>query len=633
MRRLLLCIAASIVLPVPAMACTNPAGDEGEIVYNSDHAVMQFCNGTNWVAMAATDPSQTLDSLTNVADPLSPSPGQVLTWDNGAGEWVAADAAGGGWQVPDDASACPGAPSIEGTIRFNSGKLQVCTATGFADVGSGAAGGAWTVTGNDVFTAISGGVGIGTGGAPTATAALEVASTSKGFLPPRMTEVQRDAIGTPATGLMIFNTDEGEHQFWNGSTWRGLGSVGESAASFTVFKTVDQTVAIGTILTWDGKLTDTHNAFDLAQERFTAPIAGQYYFHADVLSDDVVTPHGVQFFKNGVATGMRSYGGANGGEIHRQATLSAVIELAAGDYVDVRSVYPNSQIYGQPHDIHTRFSGFLLSGGGSGSGKFVDGTNAADAVFMGGNVGIGTTTPVSQLHVTAQAGGTRGITIGQHDNAASAPTLNFYKSRGTEASPTAVQAGDVLMAHWPNGWNGTQYMPSATVRAVAQENFTSTASGTFLELATTPPGTNTRTVRMTITGEGNVGIGTASPTAKLDVSGSIKATSVETPRHYTKSYNVNNTTSLPIVGFDGNPLPLNSVLKMFCTVTSTNITGTSYWMVKRWPNGTVSIERIASFGSTTSNTPEIFDNSGVPSIRLYNHTVMYEVRCLQEQLL
>jgi hypothetical protein len=36
-------------------------------------------------------------------------------------------------------------------------------------------------------------------------------STSRGFLPPRMTESQRNAIGSPATGLLVYQTngDEG----------------------------------------------------------------------------------------------------------------------------------------------------------------------------------------------------------------------------------------------------------------------------------------------------------------------------------------------------------------------------------------------------------------------------------------
>jgi len=39
-----------------------------------------------------------------------------------------------------------------------------------------------------------------------ASAALEIDSTTKGFLPPRMTTTQRDAITTPAVGLIIYNT-------------------------------------------------------------------------------------------------------------------------------------------------------------------------------------------------------------------------------------------------------------------------------------------------------------------------------------------------------------------------------------------------------------------------------------------
>jgi len=36
--------------PVCAGNCSNPTGDEGDIIYNYDYHVLQFCNGTNWVA-------------------------------------------------------------------------------------------------------------------------------------------------------------------------------------------------------------------------------------------------------------------------------------------------------------------------------------------------------------------------------------------------------------------------------------------------------------------------------------------------------------------------------------------------------------------------------------------------------
>ncbi len=52
-----------------------------------------------------------------------------------------------------------------------------------------------------------------------ASAALEVKSTTQGFLPPRMTGAQRDLISSPATGLVIYNTSTSTLDFRSGSAW------------------------------------------------------------------------------------------------------------------------------------------------------------------------------------------------------------------------------------------------------------------------------------------------------------------------------------------------------------------------------------------------------------------------------
>jgi hypothetical protein len=54
---------------------------------------------------------------------------------------------------------------------------------------------------------------------PDSTAILHLESTKMGFLPPRMTTLQRDAITTPATGLVIFNTVDSTVQYFNGVCW------------------------------------------------------------------------------------------------------------------------------------------------------------------------------------------------------------------------------------------------------------------------------------------------------------------------------------------------------------------------------------------------------------------------------
>jgi hypothetical protein len=50
-------------------------------------------------------------------------------------------------------------------------------------------------------------------------AALEVQSTTKGVLFSPMTAVQRNAIGTPRTGLMVYNTDTSQYNYYNGTSW------------------------------------------------------------------------------------------------------------------------------------------------------------------------------------------------------------------------------------------------------------------------------------------------------------------------------------------------------------------------------------------------------------------------------
>jgi uncharacterized protein (TIGR02145 family) len=75
-------------------------------------------------------------------------------------------------------------------------------------------------------------VGIGTI-TPHASAELDVTSTTKGFLPPRMTQAQRNAIAIPvAAGLQVWCTDcgtAGELQVNNGTTWTNM--IGSTASS------------------------------------------------------------------------------------------------------------------------------------------------------------------------------------------------------------------------------------------------------------------------------------------------------------------------------------------------------------------------------------------------------------------
>jgi hypothetical protein len=55
-----------------------------------------------------------------------------------------------------------------------------------------------------------------------ASALLEVQSTTKGFLPPRMTTTQKNAIATPAAGLVVYDSTTNKLACYNGTTWNEL---------------------------------------------------------------------------------------------------------------------------------------------------------------------------------------------------------------------------------------------------------------------------------------------------------------------------------------------------------------------------------------------------------------------------
>ena len=56
------------------------------------------------------------------------------------------------------------------------------------------------------------------GSSPDASAMLDIKSTGKGLLMPRMTQAQRAAIVSPATGLVIYQTDGTPGYYYNSGT-------------------------------------------------------------------------------------------------------------------------------------------------------------------------------------------------------------------------------------------------------------------------------------------------------------------------------------------------------------------------------------------------------------------------------
>lgn len=67
-------------------------------------------------------------------------------------------------------------------------------------------------------------IGIGTN-TPDPSAKLDITSSSSGVLIPRMTTAQRNAITSPAKGLMVFDSSAASLWYYDGAAWGELSAI------------------------------------------------------------------------------------------------------------------------------------------------------------------------------------------------------------------------------------------------------------------------------------------------------------------------------------------------------------------------------------------------------------------------
>lgn len=110
---------------------------------------------------------------------------------------------------------------------------------------------------------------LGLGGTltPTPNAVIDINSTTKGILVPRLTTTQRNAIISPATSLLIFNTTLGVFQYYTGSAWITVGAKIPDNVQFDGTLTVNGNIstnggitAVGAVTGATGNFTDTTDA-------------------------------------------------------------------------------------------------------------------------------------------------------------------------------------------------------------------------------------------------------------------------------------------------------------------------------------------------------------------------------------
>ncbi|MFM9909729.1 MAG: tail fiber domain-containing protein [Chitinophagaceae bacterium] len=121
--------------------------------------------------------------------------------------------------------------------------------------------------------------------APHASAILDVQSSTKGFLMPRMTTLQRNAIASPAAGLKVYDTDTNIFWFYNGTAWLPIaagnlgwnltGNTGTNPATHFIGTTDEQPLRFRVNNLWAGALHPTSGNIFLGVGAGQTNTAGQ----------------------------------------------------------------------------------------------------------------------------------------------------------------------------------------------------------------------------------------------------------------------------------------------------------------------------------------------------------------------
>lgn len=142
----------------------------------------------------------------------------------------------------------------------------------------------------------------------------------------------------------------------------------------------------------------------------------------------------------------------------------------------------------------------------------IKGSSGSDKGYIGFLEGSSSNpTLLGKIHIMNEDDNKGTFFADRYTSTANSAALTLRRARGTYNTPTAVQSGDSLGLLAFRGYGATSFSSGSRVNIIARtiQNWTDVAQGTSLEFSTTPSGSVTTAISMSIQ---NTGITTASTT-------------------------------------------------------------------------------------------------------------------------
>ncbi len=378
-------------------------------------------------------------------------------------------------------------------------------------------------------------VGIGTNN-PSSSAILDLTSTSKGFLPPRMTESEKNAISTPATGLLIYQINNAPGlYYYTGAAWTGPLTVSD----LTGYLKADGTVNASGDLNLGG-----NKIINLATPTASTDAATKSY--VDGLSGGLSWKESVVNFVSsapvGAATGSRyiltsAWGGGSVNQIATYNGSSWTFTTPSNRDAVFATIPSNGYVFNGTS--WNQFNSSVNYTFGSGL------SNSSNNITLATS-GVGTAN-IADGAVTASKINPMGATNGQ-----------VLQYNGSSWAPTTLSTGQITNVSVGSGLSVTNptTTPTISVTTVPVANGgTGTTNGSITgtgALTFAAGGTN-QNVTLTPSGSGytllngKVGLGTSTPSTLLQIQnantygGSDNPGSTSVPSLYV--YNTNNSST------------------------------------------------------------------------------------------